>query len=300
MAPMTPEIKIAELPDRGVVAVEGPDAAKLLQGLLTNDLALLEAQPAIHAGLLSPQGKILFDFFVVRHAGGFLLDVARDQAAALVKRLTLYKLRAAVTITDVSDDYAVLALWGPHACSSGETERTVSYSDPRHGDLGLRILADAQFAPDVASATNGMPADAADYHAHRIGLGIPEGGKDYAFGDAFPHEALFDQLGGVSFSKGCYVGQEIVSRMEHRGTARKRIVPVSATGGAVVSGDAVHAGDIEIGRIGSVAGSRALAALRLDRVEEFAAKGVALTAGNATVTVALPAWAHFKPLGSQA
>ncbi len=109
------------------------------------------------------------------------------------------------------------------------------------------------------------------------------------------HEALFDQLGGVSFSKGCYVGQEIVSRMEHRGTARKRIVPVVATGGTLVSGDAIMAVEAEIGRIGSVSGSRALAALRLDRVEEFAAKGVALTAGDARLQVDIPSWAHFKP-----
>lgn len=295
---MTPEIKIAKLPDRGVVAVTGPDARKLLQGLLTNDLTLLDTQPAIHAGLLSPQGKILFEFFVVRTGDGVLLDVSRDVAADLVKRLTLYKLRAAVTIKDVSEAYTVLALWGTDACSSGDTAATVSYADPRHCDLGLRILAEARFAADVASATNGMPADAAGYHAHRIELGIPEGGKDYAFGDAFAHEALFDQLGGVSFSKGCYVGQEIVSRMEHRGTARRRIVPVNATGGALVPGAAIMAGDADIGRVGSVAGARALAVLRLDRVEEFAAKGVALTSGEATLTVVLPPWARFKPLAS--
>lgn len=299
MTPMTPEIKIAELPDRGVVAVEGPDARKLLQGLVTNDVTLLDTQPAIHAGLLSPQGKILFEFFVVRTADGVLLDVAREMAAGLVKRLTLYKLRAAVTIKDVSDAYVVHALWGPHACSSRDTAGTVSYADPRHVELGVRILAEAGFARDVASATNGMTAGADAYHAHRIELGIPEGGKDYTFGDAFAHEALFDQLGGVSFSKGCYVGQEIVSRMEHRGTARRRIVPVLASDGPLVSGAAIMGGDAEIGRVGSVAGSRGLAVLRLDRADEFAAKGVALTAGDATVTVALPPWAHFKPMASQ-
>lgn len=298
MALMTPEIKIVDLPDRGVVSIAGPDARKLLQGLVTNDLSLLDTQPAVHAGLLSPQGKILFEFFVVRTADGLLLEVAREAAADLVKRLTLYRLRAAVTIKDVSEDYVVLALWGTNACSSGETAGTVSFPDPRHMDLGLRILAEARFAADIASATNGMPADATAYHAHRIELGIPEGGKDYAFGDAFAHEALFDQLHGVSFSKGCYVGQEIVSRMEHRGTARRRIVPVVANGGPLVPGAAIMAGDAEIGRVGSVAGARGLAALRLDRVDEFTAKGVALTAGEATLSVALPVWVRFKPAAS--
>ena len=142
-----------------------------------------------------------------------------------------------------------------------------------------------------------MNSDAADYDAFRVGLGVPEGGRDYAFGDAFPHEALFDQLHGVSFTKGCYVGQEIVSRMEHRGTARKRVVPVNADG-PLVEGAAVMAGDVEIGKVGSVAGSRGLALLRLDRVDELTAKGVPLTVEGAPITVSIPAWAHFKTLAA--
>ncbi len=283
---MTSEINQAVLPDRGIVAVNGSDAAKLLQGLVTNDVALLDKQPAIHAGLLSPQGKILFDFFIVKTAHGALIDVARDQAAALVRRLTMYKMRAAVTIEDVAAEYAVVAVFGPGA----RFEQGIVYPDPRLPDLGLRAIVAAADAVAVSS-------NEASYHAVRIGLGIPEGGRDYAFGDAFAHEALFDQLHGVSFTKGCYVGQEIVSRMEHRGTARKRIVPVSADG-PLVEGAAVMAGDVEIGRVGSVAGSRALAMLRLDRVDEFAAKGVPLTVEGAPITVSIPAWAHFKPLAT--
>ncbi len=283
---MTSEIKQVVLPDRGIVAVNGSDATKLLQGLVTNDVALLDTQPAIYAGLLSPQGKILFDFIVVKTPDGALIDVAKDQAAALVKRLTMYKLRAAVTIADVSADHTVVAAFGPDA----QFGQGIVYSDPRLPDLGLRAIVETKDAVAVNS-------DAAAYHAFRIGLGVPEGGRDYAFGDAFPHEALFDQLHGVSFTKGCYVGQEIVSRMEHRGTARKRIVPVDADG-PLVEGAAVMAGDVEIGRVGSVAGSRGLALLRLDRVDEFAAKGVPLTAEGAPITVSIPAWAHFKKLAA--
>ncbi len=291
---MTSEIKITFLHDRGTVSVAGPDAEKLLQGLVTNDLRKLDTQPAMHAGLLSPQGKILFDFLIVKSEAGFLLDVARDKAADLVKRLTLYKLRAAATITDMSSNTVVLALWGPDACSPGETAGTVSFIDPRNAELGRRILVPSTFATDVAAATNGMPADAEAYHAHRVDLGVPEGGRDYAFGDTFPHEALFDQLGGVSFTKGCYVGQEVVSRMEHRGTARRRIVPVVASGGGLTEGAPVMAGEVEIGRIGTVAGTRALAMIRLDRVDEFAAKGVPPTVNGAAIKVEVPAWATFK------
>jgi folate-binding protein YgfZ len=213
---MTSEIKIALLADRGVISVEGADAGKFLQGLVTNDVAKLQSEPAIHTGLLSPQGKILFEFFVVKDGGKFLIDVARDRVAELIKRLTLYKLRAAVTIADVSKDIAVYADFG------GETvlDRGIVYRDPRRAELGNRVI-----IKDSVEIT--ATVDAQAYHAHRVALAVPEGGRDYIFGDAFPHEALFDQLGGVSFSKGCFVGQEVVSRMEHRGTARKRVVPVS-------------------------------------------------------------------------
>jgi folate-binding protein YgfZ len=287
---MTSEIKIVLLASRGVVLVEGSQARSFLQGLVTNDVGKLDRDAAIHAGLLSPQGKILFDFFIVNSAEGVLLDVARDRAGDLVKRLTLYKLRAAVTIQDVSDRYRVYAVFGAAAMPGGDILNDgITYPDPRLAALGWRAIV----ATDRSIAAD---AHIDDYDAHRIALGIPEGGRDYAFGDAFPHEALFDQLNGVSFSKGCYVGQEVVSRMEHRGTARKRVICVQALDGTALQVDEpVRAGDVEIGRVGSVSGSRGLALIRLDRVEEFAAKGIGATAGGAPLGIQIPSWAHFKP-----
>jgi folate-binding protein YgfZ len=286
--------KIAELADRGVVSVMGQDAGKLLQGLMTNDMALLGTMPSLHAGLLTPQGKILFDFFVVKVAGGYLLETARDRAADLAKRLTMYKLRAKAEVRDASGDYTVFALWGGSLASPGETTATVSFVDPRLAELGLRILAERRFAADVSAATNAMDAPAEDYHAHRIAAGVPEGGKDYAFGDTFPHEALFDQLNGVSFTKGCYVGQEVVSRMAHRTSVRKRIVPVAGERVLPSPGAAIKAGDVAIGTLGSVSGKRGLALLRLDRVAEAAAKGTTLTAGDMPVRVEMPSFAAFS------
>ena len=218
--------KIALLADRGVVRVTGEDAEKLLQGIVSNDMDLLATQPAIHTALLTPQGKILFEFFVVKTGDGYLLETARDKAADLAKRLNLYKLRAKVDIRDASDDYRVLALWGASPHSFGETTGTVSFPDPRLPALGSRILAEARLAADIAAATQGVDASPEDYHAHRIALGVPEGGKDYVLGDTFPHEADLDQLNGVSFSKGCFVGQEVVSRMQNRASVRKRVVPI--------------------------------------------------------------------------
>lgn len=282
---------VARLDDRGAVSVIGPDAAHFLQGLVTNTVDTLITQPndlpfdaaAVHAGLLSPQGKILFDFFCVRTLDGFILDIAKNEAASLAKRLSMYKLRANVEIKDISDQHVLLALWGPNACSSGPTTGTVAFHDPRHAGLGQRIMAQARFAADIASATNGQIVPAAAFHAHRIALRVPEGGKDYAFGDAYPHEANFDLFNGVSFTKGCYVGQEVVARMHNKTVIKKRIVKVSGAA-PLTSGTDILLGDTPVGHIGSVDGLSALAMLRLDRAIEAAGKGTALTATGAAVT----------------
>lgn len=272
----------ALLADRGAVSVLGPDAVKLLQGLVTNDMALLESQPAVHAALLSPQGKILFDFLAVAVEGGVVFDTARDMAPALAKRIAMYKLRSAVTVADATDSYDVVVSWG-----SADLPSSSPYCDPRLPALGVRALV-AKRAGAASTAD-----DAAAYHAHRIGLGVPEGGKDYAFGDTFPHEAMLDQLSGVSLTKGCYVGQEIVARMEHRGTARKRVVPVVGAGVLPASGTPIMAGEIAIGTLGSTAHTRGLALVRLDRAAEFEAQGISLMAGDVPVSIALPPWARF-------
>jgi folate-binding protein YgfZ len=286
------QAKIAELPDRGVVRVAGEDADKLLQGVITNDMDLLSVQPAIHAALLAPQGKILFEFFVVK-AGeeAYLLETGREQAAGLAKRLGMYKLRAKVAIEDASSGYRVLVLWGAAPQSLGGTKGTVSFPDPRLPALGLRILAESGFADHIASASNGADATAEAYHAHRIALGVPEGGKDYVLGDTFPHEADMDRLGGVSFTKGCFVGQEVVSRMQHRAHVRKRVVPVEAAGpGELRPGAEIAVGTAVIGTVGSVSGRRALAMLRLDRAAEAKAKGQPLTTGGIEIAPRKPDW----------
>jgi folate-binding protein YgfZ len=285
--------RLAHLLDRGVVSVTGDDAGKFLQGLLTNDMALLGAAPSLHAGLLTPQGKILFDFFVAKTPGGYLLETASDKVAELTKRLTMYKLRAAVEISDVSADYRVLAVWGGDPPALVEKGRSVSFADPRLPGMGVRILAEAQYADGLASSIGATTSSAEDYHAHRISLGVPEGGKDYPFGDTFPHEALFDQLRSVSFTKGCYVGQEVVSRMEHRGTARKRVVPVAGEAELPAPGAEIKAGEVTIGTLGSVAGDRGLALLRLDRAAEAIAKRLPLHAGTMPFKIVLPAFATF-------
>jgi len=281
------ECSIARLPDRTVLRVSGPAARAFLQGLVTNNVEKVTETRAVHAGLLTPQGKILFDFFIIADGESFLLDVDQDKAAALAQRLGFYKLRAAVEITP-EPDFVVAACWGalPQLPAG-----IIAYADPRLTDLGVRLLAPA--GADL-SALGCAAASESDYHARRIDLGVPEGGRDYSYGDAFPHEAMFDQLGGVDFKKGCFVGQEVVSRMEHRGTARKRIVRIEGEGPLPDRGTEITAGPAAIGTLGSVSGASGLALLRLDRAEEAKARGDQLRAGDVAVTFAVPSWARFK------
>ena len=285
------------LADRGVVGVTGADALKLLQGVITNDMELLSVRPAIHAALLTPQGKILFEFFVVKAPDGFWLEAAADKTADLAKRLTLYRLRAKVDIKDRSAELRAFALWGGEPEALAGAAGTLVFPDPRLPALGLRGLApvplEVPLAPDLVAASRALEVPAQDYHAHRIALGVPEGGKDYSFGDAFPHDADLDQLHGVSFAKGCFVGQEVVSRMQNRSQVRKRIVAIVGDA-PLLAGAEITAGAAVIGTVGSVAGKDALALVRLDRAAEAAAKGTPLMAGGVAIALHKPDWANFE------
>ncbi|MGQ0456484.1 MAG: CAF17-like 4Fe-4S cluster assembly/insertion protein YgfZ [Hyphomicrobium sp.] len=270
----------AELPDRGVVRIAGADAAKLLQGLITNDMDRISGGAgAMHAGLLSPQGKILFEFFVIADEDGFLLDVARSKAGELVQRLTLYRLRADVAISDASGVIRTYAAWG----NGEEWHGSKSFIDPRSPELGRRIFVDETLARAADCAPLPDVSPTREYHAHRISVGAPEGGKDYPFGDAFPHEANFDVFDGVSFTKGCYVGQEVVARMQNKSVVRKRVVRI--TGAApLTAGQDVLLGEAPIGRVGSACGANALALLRLDRVVEALEKSIPLVSGGIEIS----------------
>lgn len=268
------------LVDRGVIRVSGDDARDFLDNIVTNAMETVTAEHAGYGGLLTPQGKIIGDFLVVAvpeaEGGGFLLDTPLLQIPDLMKKLKLYKLRARVTLDDLSQSTAVIA-----ATDGGRlpADAGLVYADPRIPELGERAIVDLDGAGELVDASMD------DYHAHRIGLGIPDGGRDFLYGDAFPHEALFDQIGGVSFKKGCYIGQEVVSRMQHRGTARSRIVPVVFSDGVIPEdGVEASAGGKTLGRVGSCANGRGLALLRLDRVADALAAGHTLDAGGLAFT----------------
>ena len=294
-------MKAALLPDRGVVKVAGDDAGNFLHGLVSADVLKLAAGQARFCALLTPQGKIIVDFIVVAapavQGGGFLLDAPRTLTASLVQKLNLYKLRSRVMVEDLSEILAVMAAWdgAPPLPQAGREGVGLAYADPRLPALGLRLMVPPHLADAAAAELGAELVAASAYEAHRIALGIPAGGLDFGYSDAFPHEADMDQLGGVDFTKGCYVGQEVVSRMEHRGIARTRAVPVRFDGDAApAAGAAVMAGERQVGTMGSAADGHGLALLRLDRVTDAVAAGLPLLADGITIHPIKPEWVRFE------
>jgi tRNA-modifying protein YgfZ len=281
-------MKAAFLSDRGVVKVDGEDARNFLNGLVTTDVTLVRPGLGRFGALLTPQGKITIDFIITEapagHGGGFLIDAPRALAKGLADKLGFYKLRAKVTVENLSDDLGVMAVWD----GEPSTKPDLIFADPRNAALGWRVLVPEGLAQKVADLAGAELVESAAYDAHRIATGVPRGGLDFIYGDAFPHETNMDRLHGVDFDKGCYVGQEVVSRMQHRGTARTRTVRIALDGAAPEPGTAVVAGDKPVGTMGSSAGDAGLALLRTDRAIDALDAGTPLTSGGLAIRIADP------------
>jgi tRNA-modifying protein YgfZ len=256
---------------RSRVQVRGPDASGFLQGLITTNVDDLPDCVAKPGALLTPQGKIMFDFLISRDADGFVLETDVAQRDGLVRRLSMYRLRAAVEIVASPVVGTSVSL----------SELPGAVKDHRFALAGLSLW---RLEGQHGSAT------APFYTALRIAAGIAESGPDYALSDVFPHDALMDLNGGVSFKKGCYVGQEVVSRMQHRSTARRRVVIVSSTTDLPPSETQIMADGKPVGSLGSVSGKQGLAIVRIDRAGDAMHSGIAITAGDVVVSLALPQW----------
>jgi hypothetical protein len=285
----------AFLADRAVIHVSGPDAEHLLQNIITTDLDALGRGEAKPGALLTPQGKILFDFLVSRHGeDGFLLDCRNDAAGDLVRRLTMYRLRAKVQIA-VLDQSLVEVRWQPESTASaiGSASSSAESSADAGGESD-QWLADRRFGGGVSRrAVAGDRAEAGDlegWHALRIARGVAESGADFGSSEVFPHDVLLDRNGGVGLRKGCYVGQEVVSRMQHRGTARRRIVVATAEGVPPEAGTDITISGRSIGTLGSSSGSRAIAIVRLDKAKAAMDAGDAIEAGGVALTLEIPPW----------
>lgn len=258
------------LPDRAVISVGGESRIAFLEGLVSCRVDDVVPGDLRYGALLTPQGKIVTDMMIHAFEDRLALDVPVSAADDLVRRLTLYKLRAPVTL-ERSGEVVVIGGEGP--------------ADPRAEGLPTRTVAAS--GPDDPEAV-------AAYHRARVEAGVPEATADFALGEAFPHDVNMDLTGGVDFRKGCFVGQEVVSRMRHRGTARRRTVIVEAQAPLPQTGAEMTADGKSVGRLGTVTGERGLAIVRVDRV------GTAAEAEGVPVTVRVPEGAPFALAGADA
>ncbi len=271
--------------DRAVISVSGDDRASFLQGLISNDTAKAGPAAALWAAFLTPQGKFLYDLFVVEKDGALLLDVEAARAEEFRKKLSLYKLRSKVTIA-----LTELAVYAAPAATLGLDEVAgaaapfgdgVAFVDPRRAEMGARVLLSG---PDALIAAGLAEGELAQWDARRLELGLPDGSRDMAVDKALLLENGFDELGGVDFNKGCYMGQELTARTKYRGLIKKRLLPVTIDGPAPAPGTPLTVGGAEAGEMRSSCGTLGLALVRLDHLHDV------LEAGEARLTARVPDW----------
>ena len=281
------------LEDRGVVLVEGAEARAFLQGLVSNDIEMAVGERAVYAALLTPQGKYLHDFLIFALGDGLGLDCERARAGDLVRRLSIYRLRAKVTISDVSDRYAVVALPGEARRPALIAAGGAVFADPRLAALGWRAVLAAEGVEAALAAAGFERGDATAFDSLRLALGVPDGSRDILVDKAFLLESNFEELNGIDFAKGCYVGQENTARQKHRGNVRKRLMRVDIDGPAPAPDTPVRLGEVDVGSMRSSREGVGMAMLRLEYVERAAASGEALVAGEARLTPVKPDWARY-------
>ncbi|HMK68509.1 MAG TPA: folate-binding protein [Stellaceae bacterium] len=297
------EARYAILEERGILAISGADRREFLQGLVSNDTRKLGPGRALYAALLTPQGKYLHDFFLAEAGETILLDGENARLPDLLRRLSLYKLRSKVSIADASDRYLVAAAFGEGSGSklglAGERGSAVGFGggvafvDPRLASLGERLIL-PRASGEAALAAGGLArADGAVYDRLRLEAGVPDGSRDLPVEKAILLEAGFDELGGIDWEKGCYMGQELTARTKYRALIKKRLLPVRVEGALPEPGTPVMIDGAEAGEIRSGRGDRALALLRLEAIEDSGRTGIPLTAGGARITPIKPEWVRY-------
>jgi folate-binding protein YgfZ len=280
-------LRFSLLPHRSVIAVGGADRVDFLQGLISNDTTKVTPGCAIWAALLTPQGRFLNDMFVADGGNDtLLLETERERAPALAKKLSLYKLRSKVTVEDRGAAMEVAAVFGPGAEKALPVAGATAFVDPRLADLGVRVLAPAGQATALLTARGFAAAPLEAYDALRLEHGAPDGSRDLVVDKALLLENGFDELNGVDWQKGCYMGQELTARTKYRALIRKRLFPVRIEGVLPAPGTSIYKDGLEVGELRSGSGQRALAMLRLEAVTA----GQKLMAGDVGVLPEIPTW----------
>lgn len=290
------------LESRALIAIEGEDARAFLQGIISNDVDKVSPERAIYAAFLTPQGKYLHDFFVCRIGDALVLDCEAARRDDLFTRLRRYKLRSKVELR-LDDDHVVAAALGDGALDAlgltGEPGHArpvaggILFTDPRLANAGARAIVKSDAVDGIFRDAGFGAGDAMAYDAHRLALGLPDGSRDLDIDKSILLEAGFDELNGVDWDKGCYMGQELTARTYYRGLIKKRLIPVAIDGPQPPPGTPVMLGDKEAGTMRSASNGRGLALMRLERLDDAKRSGTTLTAGDATITPSKPDWASF-------
>jgi folate-binding protein YgfZ len=265
---------ITHLAARGVLGISGADRVAFLNGLVSNDVSLAVPGRAVWAALLSPQGRYISDFFIFQDNERLLMDAPAASVPDLLRRLSRYRLRAAVQLQDLSQSLRVYAAW-----NGAPPEVPVTAPDPRLEHAGFRMISDHPIEETASPAA---------YDAHRLSLGLPDGPPDLETDKTLLLEAGFDELGGIAWDKGCYMGQELTARTKYRGLVKRRLVPVTLESSAPPPGTPVLAEGVEVGTLRSCAGQIGLAMLRIDALEKR------LLAGNALLSPNIPGWMNLS------
>lgn len=287
----------AFLENRSVIHVNGSDAAEFLQGLITNDITLVDIKSTIWAALLTPQGKFLHEFMVAMRDKAYILDCELDRRPDLIKRLSQFKLRAKVIISK-SDILSVAAAWGPDISLNLQLDMKPGFSvnrndvlvffDPRLAEAGVRLIGKRENIETIMAESGFTITTQNDFDTHRIGLGLPDGSRDMEIGKALILENGFEELGGVDFKKGCYIGQELTARTYYRALIKKRLIPVRIEGDAPPNGTSLSIEGVNAGEMRSSAEGYGLALIRLVPWQE-SSNGV-LTTSESRLFPTLPSW----------
>jgi folate-binding protein YgfZ len=291
------------LEGRGVLRVDGPDARPFLQGMISNDIGKLTAEQAIYAAFLTPQGKFLSDFFITARDGTLLFDCEASRLSDLFKRFMTYRLRSRVELTDASAEYMPVALFGPGTADALELaeregaarplEGGVVYMDPRLAELGGRALLPKAAGLGTVEAAGFVAGSPEDYERLRLSCGVPDGSRDMIVEKAILLENGLEELNGIDFEKGCFIGQELTARTKYRALIRKRLFRVEIDGPLPPPGTPIRLGEREAGEMRSGLDGLGLALLRLDQVAKAKDEDSDLVAGGARLRAIKPDWARF-------
>ena len=295
-----PPIAYTHLTNRGIISVTGSNSRDFLQGIISNDITLVSPNKTIYAALLTPQGKYLFDFFISQSGEKLLIECEKDRVPDLMKRLRIYKLRADANLVDETETYSIFAIWGDDAAQATglHNERGLAHEisggtqfiDPRLNTAGVRSVLPIEAAEAQLQSLAAEPASTSDYDLHRLKLGLPDASRDLVVDKAILIESGFDELNGVDWNKGCYMGQELTARTKYRGLVKKRLISVFIEGAAPEPGTPIMVGDKNAGEMRSSNAGHGIALLRLDQLNNEAAEYIC---DQAILRPNKPTWADF-------